>query len=453
MKSLGIKIVVIISICMMFCMGLLFINGIVTERKNYHEQVINDIKISHVHDQFVMTPFLLYQSDKGEQLIFATRSEQDSLAKVSDDKYHRNIYHAIDYQLNLNIKQSFELDKIKTAPLITNANATTNKANTTPSLKLVIFVSDLRGLQDVQAHAYGKKLTTTLTKNSRLPFGHIEADLSQHLDSLGKIDVDIKLDVHGIESLNMIALGDNIKTSLRADWHSPKFIGSALPQQKTIDNQGFDAYWQQNLGNIDNQNLLNLCLKDVDVCADGRQFMTQLSSFGTSFITDNDVYTKTDRSIKYALLLALVSFGVFFLFEVIKKIRIHPIQYGLVGCGLLVFYVLLLSLAEHVSFGVAYLIATLACSVLNGWYARYVLKSVSVAVSFSVLLLGFYGGFYLLLGMHSLNLVLGSVLCFGLIGTVMYITRHIDWYALHDSDDSTKPDTLAPHSPSLGDDS
>lgn len=118
----------------------------------------------------------------------------------------------------------------------------------------------------------------------------------------------------------------------------------------------------------------------------GSNHSVLLNSFGVSFASPNDVYLQTERTMKYALLLILVSFGTFFLFEVLKSSRIHPIQYLLVGCALFVFYVLLLPLA------------------------------------------GLYAAFFGILSTEDLNLLLGAIFCFMVLACVMVMTRKLDWY-------------------------
>ncbi len=272
------------------------------------------------------------------------------------------------------------------------------------------------------------------------------------------IAIDIHLPLTGIASLSTVPTGNNFEMSMSSNWHAPNFvIGATLPNDKTITNNGFVAKWQnQYLTIANNQNLqqclnvkngqcrlLNEPLLDadsydinavdaaVDVAADNTNAQldsVRFSSFGVSFAEPNNVYLQTERAMKYALLLVLVSFGTFFLFEIIKASRIHPIQYLLVGSALLVFYVLLLPLAEQIAFWKAYAIAATACVGLIGWYSYYVLGSVKRAAMFSAILSGLYAAFYGILTTEDLNLLLGAVFCFVLLASVMVMTRKIDWY-------------------------
>lgn len=282
------------------------------------------------------------------------------------------------------------------------------------------------------------------------------------------LSIVIDLPLSGISNLNTVPTGQNFELTMRSNWHAPNFIGKALPNAKNLTPDGFEAHWQNQYLTVANNQYLSQCLatpnnsckidsqaslqssqqstnyeaaafivKDATAAADNTNYANQghlnsvrLNSFGVSFAEPNDVYLQTERTMKYALLLILVSFGTFFLFEIIKSNRIHPIQYLLVGCALLTFYVLLLPLAEQTVFWQAYTIAASACVGLIGWYTYYVLGGVKRAVIFIAILAGLYAAFYGILTTEDLNLLLGAVFCFILLACVMIMTRKIDWYKI-----------------------
>jgi len=149
-----------------------------------------------------------------------------------------------------------------------------------------------------------------------------------------------------------------------------------------------------------------------------------------SFVDPVDQYLKTERAIKYALLFIGLTFAVFFLFEVLKRMAVHPVQYALVGMSLALFYLLLLSLSEHLSFALAYGIAATSCVLLIGFYVSYVLHSALRGAGFGTLLALLYGMLFGLLGAEDYALLMGSVLVFGVLAGVMVLTRKLDWYGV-----------------------
>lgn len=155
----------------------------------------------------------------------------------------------------------------------------------------------------------------------------------------------------------------------------------------------------------------------------------------TSHITD---YRMIARSVKFGIILVMLTFAVFFLYEVLRGLRIHPVQYVFVGTALSLFYLLLLSFAEKTGFRAAYLIASTACIAQIGWYLQYLLgrwRDVGIVTG---LLSAAYGVMYILLSLAGYSLLIGSVLLFTGLTAVMFLTRHVDWYSLDDDNTSSR---------------
>jgi inner membrane protein len=145
-----------------------------------------------------------------------------------------------------------------------------------------------------------------------------------------------------------------------------------------------------------------------------------------------------DRSLKYAGLFILLTFATVWLVEVLSRSRLHPIQYLMLGAALCVFYLLELSLSEHISFGVAYGIATLSVIGMLAAYSRAILtagKRALVPVGTALL----YSYLFVLLTNEDDALLIGSIGVFVILAGIMYLTRHVNWYAGNDSP-SLQPD-------------
>ncbi|MFC2753377.1 MAG: inner membrane CreD family protein [Cardiobacterium sp.] len=149
-----------------------------------------------------------------------------------------------------------------------------------------------------------------------------------------------------------------------------------------------------------------------------------------------DLYRLAERSSKYAVLFLLITFGGCFLFETLRGLRIHPVQYTLVGAAVCIFYLLLLSLGEYTGFTAAYLIAALACNSLITGYLSVVLGGLRRAAILGGLLLTAYAVLYLLLQTSRYTLLIGSLLLFAALAATMYGTRHFDWYTLKNREDA-----------------
>ena len=133
---------------------------------------------------------------------------------------------------------------------------------------------------------------------------------------------------------------------------------------------------------------------------------------------------------KYAILFLVFGFMSFFFTEILQKAQVHPIQYLLVGFAILIFYLLLLSLSEHLGFDLAYLISTAGVVVLICTYASAILRSSRLAISVCLVLSILYGYLYVILQLESYALLMGSLGLFASLALAMYFTRKIDWYSL-----------------------
>ena len=154
------------------------------------------------------------------------------------------------------------------------------------------------------------------------------------------------------------------------------------------------------------------------------------SNFGVRFIQPVSAYLQSERSAKHGVLFIIFTFAVLFLFETVAGLRIHIFQYGLVGMSLCLFYLLLISLAEHLGFAQAYGIGAAAVVGQIVLYTAKVLGSAKRSAAIGGLLAALYGGLFVLMGLEDFALVFGSVALFAALGAVMFVTRNIDWYAV-----------------------
>ena len=247
--------------------------------------------------------------------------------------------------------------------------------------------------------------------------------------------VTMKLLLKGTESLSVVPLADNNDIRIKSKWPHPKFEGYSPTSEVT--GSGFNATWkisslasnaQKQLRGEDGQDA------QADRIVDGRVLAAPLSTsvdaLHVSLVDPIDVYTQADRASKYGILFVVLTFVGFALFEMIKRLPIHPLQYLLVGLALAIFFLLLLSLSEHIAFWQAYLVSAVACIGLQFVYLSGVLHSWARAAGFATMLTLLYGVLYGLLVSEDNALLMGSLLLFGILAVIMWVTRKVDWYAL-----------------------
>ncbi|OQX17130.1 MAG: cell envelope integrity protein CreD [Desulfobulbaceae bacterium A2] len=232
-----------------------------------------------------------------------------------------------------------------------------------------------------------------------------------------------QLAVQGSKGIFFAPVGRSTEATIASGWAHPSFQGNWLPSEQRADKNGFRATWKvSSLGRKCSQSWIDTPCSTAAHCAN--------DTFGVNFIQPVDTYSMAHRSIKYQFLFLALTFISLWLFEVLAKVRLHGVQYVLVGGGMCLFYLLELSLAEHIGFFLAYVVASLAIVVLETCYCMAILQSArrsAVMAGFIVLL---YAYLYTLLINQDYALLAGSVGLFLLLGTIMYLTRKIDWYGL-----------------------
>ena len=239
----------------------------------------------------------------------------------------------------------------------------------------------------------------------------------------------INLDFSGTDRLQYLPLADTTSVNVVSSWSSPSFIGGHLPESRTINDGGFEASWRiSSLGRE---------LPSRWTSESYQYNQTEHSSFGVGLFVPVGMYQLTDRATKYAILIIGLTFIGYFLFEVIAQLRLHPLQYLLVGLANTLFYLLLLSFTEHVGFGWAYLLSATASIVLIGGYSSSILSERRRAVLIVGLLVCLYGFLYLTLNAEKFALLAGALGLWISLSLVMYLTRRIDWYRWG-SEDETK---------------
>ncbi len=238
----------------------------------------------------------------------------------------------------------------------------------------------------------------------------------------------------GTEALNVVPLGDSNRVALDSPWPHPSSIGTLAPGVLDVGDDGFRAQWELPALAANTQATVLRAIKRGGKGAAEPGALAGIDSIGLQLVDPVAIYTKADRATKYGLLFVALTFVGFFMFELLKQLRIHPVQYGLVGLALAIFFLLLVSLSEHVEFGWAYLVASVACIGLLGFYLSAVLRSALRGLGFAAMLATLYAALYGLLVSEDNALVLGAGLLFVILAAVMVLTRKVDWYRLSTAD-------------------
>ena len=284
-------------------------------------------------------------------------------------------------------------------------------------------LSDLRGLQKVATLIWGGKSyefspgveTHDVISNGiscRIPTKHTNSNSAEWSFSLD-------LDFNGSSSLNFTPIGKSTNVSLNSVWQNPSFKGAFLPDSRKVNESGFTASWD----------VLHLN-RPYPQSFRGTTTGISQSAFGVDLIVPVDEYRKSMRSAKYASMFITLTFLIFFFVQILNKIRIHPIQYIIVGLALCAFYTLLIALSEHISFKISYLISSAAIISMISYYAHTIAKNKTITRVIALILMALYLFIYLIIQMQDYALLMGSIGLILVLGTVMYLSRKIDWYLI-----------------------
>jgi len=240
------------------------------------------------------------------------------------------------------------------------------------------------------------------------------------------IDFALQLEVKGTREIRLVPSAGETTVTLASSWPHPSFVGRT-PELPRLNAGGFQASWRvPSFG----RGFASEWTGSEPALAHKLQQQAQAAAFGVGLIQPVDIYVQADRAVKYAVLVILITFVMAFLWEITSAVLLHPVQYIFVGFALCVFYLLLLSLAEHRGFDQAYAIAASATILLLAWYWSWVLRGWVQGVLMAGALSVLYGCLYLLLRLEDYALLAGSIGVFAMLALVMFLTRRVDWYQL-----------------------
>ncbi|MFB2587755.1 cell envelope integrity protein CreD [Acinetobacter sp. c1-l78] len=437
------KLAILCVLLIAMMMALSFVRYLVNERQSYQNNVVEQIEQNQIGSQAMMSPFIMapykpyVACDNMKETTTSTpqtssvincsqdeyritpmqQNDWNADFEVKNDQYQRGIYRATNFITHITGKGQFN----------TPASNPNNPSELTAA-KMILPIKDLRGLsQKIMMTINGQKYAFSTSK--AYPELGLELDLGNiPLQSVNQFEIDIQLE--GLKQFNFFGDENTQSFNAQGNWQNVKYLGSSLPKTNNSDTQHFNAKWSNFasytlLSNTD----VNQCLKNAHCTL----LDDNNNGLAMEFLDPKNIYQQTDRAIKYGWFITLITFACFFLFEVVKSLRIHPIQYLLVGVAQAVFFMLLLSVSEQLNYMLAYWIASVACISLISWYLIYVLKRWQDATIFALLLSSLYGVMYVLLQSSGMTLIFGSVLAFMMVAVAMFVTRNIDWYALNEN--------------------
>lgn len=413
------KVAVIGALALVLLVPVLMIQGLVSERQMRRNEAVAGIAEGWGKRQTVSGPYLAIPYERHWTVIKRetvdgklreTRNERSesqvlrlpassvawTIAADTTEKA-RGIYKARLYHARLQAQVAIEVPA-----RARSEDGTSRYKWGTP--RLVLGVSDPLGIRSASgtyAFAPGSG-DAPIASGVHAPIANLDFSRAQ------KLDLRIELELGGSETFAIAPpLGADTTVSMRADWPHPSFQGRFLPARHEITAGGFQAQWQ---------------VSRLAARADELIVVALIEPVG--------LYQQLERASKYGFLFIGLTFAAFLLFELLRRLAIHPVQYALVGLALAMFFLLLTALSEHLDFATAYVTATIACVGVITVYVARVLGSARAALGFGTALAATYAMLYALLQAEDYALLGGAIVLFTLLAVVMIGTRRVNWYSL-----------------------
>ncbi|MDH4125705.1 MAG: cell envelope integrity protein CreD [Gammaproteobacteria bacterium] len=428
-QSASAKVTVIGLLVLILLIPLAMIRSVILDREQTGQAATTYIQQTWGGDQLLAGPVLVIPYDvvhtTNAGAVFNSRrhfhvlpESLDIDADVRAEIRSRGIFEVPVYTSNIKLRGKFprpDLSQLKVA----------EDAIDWSGLFVAVGVTDGRAIAEIPALRLAGEVVRFEPGGNRVaglppqivaPIGK----LLQGADRLAALTFEIELALKGSRSLRFLPAGDTTSVALRSSWPAPSFSGNYLPESHEIDASGFSARWQvSSIGRTFPSHWTD---------ESGGAVTAEQSSFGVDLYVPISIYRLTERAAKYGILFIGLTFVSYFLFEVVAAQRLHPLQYLLVGLANCVFYLLLISLAEHIGFGWSYLLSCIASAALIVAYSRTLLGGRGRALIMAAVLGLLYGFLYLTLNAETYAMLAGAIGLWAVLAAIMYLTRRIDWY-------------------------
>ncbi len=338
-------------------------------------------------------------------------------ATLTPEVRYRGIYQVTLYTAQAEVRGTFSLDGLS-ALNVRPGDVLWGDA------VLTFGISDLKGINEAINVKWGDREFSgepgTVTDNVLSSGINVKPTVSPDRQSY---EFSMQILLNGSEEFQIVPVGRESNVNISSPWTSPSFAGRFLPDSRTVGESGFEAKWT--VLHL-NRNFPQHWIRERLSAGEGAGLHD--FSLGVKLLSPIDHYQQTMRSAKYAVMFIALTFLAFFLTEILTKKVGHPVHYVLIGFALVLFYLLLLSLSEHMPFVAAYIISSVAVVAMVGAYSRSIFGTNRFPATISSLLILLYTFLFVILQEEDYALLFGSLGLFVVLALVMYLTRKIDWY-------------------------
>ncbi|HAY12496.1 MAG: Inner membrane CreD family protein [Candidatus Falkowbacteria bacterium GW2011_GWC2_38_22] len=446
-SSLSIKLFVIGFLIAILMIPIGMIAFLANERENRQAEAFREVSGKWGNEQTITGPILsVPYKDKVERntaegkvidetIRFAhfLPEELDIKGMIEPERRKRGIYEVAVYNAKLEINGKFLAPDFSKWD-IAKENILYNQAFVT------MGIPDTRGIKENLELEWGnkKQAFNPGVKSSDVVAMGVSTDIDLSQDGAASHNFKITLSLNGSRDIYFAPLGRTTQVELSSGWSDPSFQGAFLPENHTINEAGFTAVWkvlelnrsfpQKFLGSIGAFDTMSEPIYTEKMPAMSQAGAINQSNFGVRLLVVADEYQETVRALKYAIMLLALTFLVLFFYEAMRGVRVHPLQYILIGLALALFYLLLLSISEYLGFKGAYILSALTITALITLYSKSIFKAWRPALLEALILVFIYGFIFVILQLEDYSLLVGSLGLLAILSLVMLVSRKIDWY-------------------------
>jgi len=439
--AIGLKLFAIAVLIGLLWIALLMIDGVRRERLGFREEARTEIAQTWGGEQTLAGPVLAVPFTYAAKTVrevndsrgvpvrteevrtvrawaYFLPAELDVSGQLDPSLRHRGIFTIPVYETRLAVRGRFQ--PATTAIGIEGATYEWAKA------RVIVGLTYPRGLRSAPAVQWGGQTVTLEPGTPREGWGDtLEAPVKIDAGSgVAGVKFSLEMTLQGSSRLAVAPVGAQNRVTLKSSWVDPSFGGAALPSRRTVGPAGFEATWEQSyFGRGYPQQWTEGAGQSEVAC---HQIVG--SAVDVTLLQPVDAYRLVERAIKYGVLFLVLVFANFFLFEVTAKLRIHPLQYLMVGAALVLFFLGYLALSEFIAAGLAYGAAAAASTLLVTGYSASVLRTGIRCLIVGGGLAGTYAYLYFILQLQDYALLAGTAALFVLLAVGMWATRKIDWY-------------------------
>ena len=428
--SITFRFVLVIAIVLALMIPLFLVKALVQERSQYLENATREIGISWGGTaQRVVGPFILVRAEQDTMTgtVRTVRNDDRAYMPTVLDLDHatthkmrsRGIYKVPVFDATLNVAASFPAIKFD------------NTSRRIDSISLVLGISDGRGLSADSILWNGIELTD-LYSNQTFLGNTIQVDLTEDMLQAAA-EVEVQLNFRGYRSFAVVPVGDVSNITMRSDWPHPKFRGTLADDSGEITAAGFEQSWYVHklARGFDSDASINELTRGLGPgpVYDSELHSTMWSGSGLTLGYDvlnlNTDYRDIGRAITYGVLFVVLTLVSILCLELVSKVKFHIVQYGVVGIGLVLFFLTLLALTEHIGFLAGYVLAALILTAMNTTYVWFITRTASITLTIGTFLAILYGALYFILQLDDYAMLAGVTLLLALLGALMFATKNL----------------------------